>query len=247
MAFQHQQLICLWSNGLLEAYSMTSSTAVNTASSTTSAAAAGPASSDTVLVNSLKLKFSKQLVGFAAALGKVSSEQPTQKQQTPKESQEPKTGKKRRKPATPLDIVQSAAHDSPPSAFQPALVALGGHSVAAIREITEGPSNGHQTSALEATVLDTMYGCVQSVTTVQLPKVANSIASDGASAATAAGLPPVRHQQVLQLGSGMGNLVILAHDAVWSTSIQVILSSFVHAIHTFRTLQGAQKYLYFYV
>ena len=92
------------------------------------------------------------------------------------------------------------------------LVPLGGHSVAAIREASDSPTNGHHCSDLEVTVADTQYGCIQSVTNVKLP---------GSAGVEGSGRD---QQEALQLSSGMGNLVLLMHSAVWFISIQVRLS-----------------------
>lgn len=119
--------------------------------------------------------------------------------------------KKRKSTAAAAAAAKEPApeNDLPSTTPVPLLIPLGGHSVAAIREPSDLPSNGHHSSHLEIIVADTQYGCVQSVTSVKLP---------GSGAVDRSGRD---QQEALQLSSGMGNLVLLMHGAVWYFSIQV--------------------------
>ncbi len=199
VSFRDQQLVCLWSTGLLQAYSTAHSTISGTAQ--------------------LKLQTSRQLLGFASPAEHTLDSHLQQKPgPTMKSGKDTKSGKKRGKPAVSTDIAELANSASQPAPFKPMLVPLGGHSVAAVREPTDTPTNGHKTSGLDVTVVDTLYGCVQSVNTVKLAR--------GATAA-ATGLQngsETMQQGVLQLQSGMGDLILLLNNAVWSMSIQVSLA-----------------------
>ena len=165
----------------------------------------------------LQLKTSRQLLNFALPANAVLHQQPIQQQAPATAVKAPKSGKRRRQPAITTDIEQQLEHCASSASFVPALVPLGGHSVAAIREGTDAHTNGHQPSSLEVTILDTMYGCVQSVVPVHLPKSTTS----GAEAAAGDGSQLGKQQQVFRLSSGFGDLVLLSHDAVWSISIPV--------------------------
>lgn len=190
VSFRDQQLICLWSTGLLQAYST---------------AAASIASDRTAL----RLQTSRQLLGFASTVDHLPDNQLQQSSLT-LSGKDPKSGKKRRKPAMETADVNNSASPAP---FRPCLLPLGGHSVAALRESTDLPTNGHQASGLEAVIVDSLFGTVQSITSVKLPK---SATADGAQNGS-----ETMQQGVLQLQNSMGDLVLLFNDAVWSMSIKV--------------------------
>lgn len=193
--FRHQQLICLWSTGLLQAY--------NTAASITSGKSA------------FKLQTSRQLLGFASPADEPFGGQPQQLQQPKsKPGKEPKSGKKRRQSTAPIETVDLPPSASQPAPFRPVLIPLGSHSIAAIREAAQVHTNGQQSFSLEVAITDSLYGCVQSVATIKLPK----------SAAAAVGVQHGAQQQALQLQTGMGDLALLFNDAVWSISAKVSLT-----------------------
>ena len=182
-SFQQGHLTVMWSDGLLQSY--------NTA---------GPM---------LNVQTSRRLHAFDLGLDQtVLDNQDQQYQQQPAQQH---TGNKKRKSTAAAATEKEPApdNDMPPTTPVPLLVPLGGHSVAAIREPSDLPSNGHHSSDLEITVADTQYGCIQSVASVKLP---------GSGAVDRHGKD---QQEALQLSSGMGNLVLLMHGAVWYISIQV--------------------------
>ncbi len=201
-SIRDQQLICLWSGGLLQAFNIVPN------------AASG--------VAAFKLQSSRQLLGFASPIDSISDDQQQQQQpfdSTSKPSRESKSGKKRRKPVAPVETADLAKSANGPKPFRPMVVPLGGHTMAAIKEATELPTNGHQTLGLEVAMTDSLYGCVQSVTPVKLP--------NRAPAAAAAQLHSgcdSRRQEAVQLQSGMGHLALLFNGAVWSISAQVSLT-----------------------
>ncbi len=201
-SIRDQQLICLWSGGLLQAF--------NIAPNAASGAAA------------FKLQSSRQLLGFASPTDHTSDDQPQQQpfDSTSKPSREPKSGKKRRKPAPPVETADVAKSASGPEPFRPIVVPLGGHTMAAIKEAPELPTNGHQTLGLEVAITDSLYGCVRSVTPVKLPNRAPA----AADAAQLHSGPDSSRQVAVQLQSGMGHLALLFNGAVWSISAQVRLS-----------------------
>ncbi len=201
-SIRDQQLICLWSGGLLQAFNIVPN------------AASG--------VSAFKLQSSRQLLGFASPSDSTSDDQPQQQpfDSTSKPSREPKSGKKRRKPAPPVETADVANPANGPEPFRPMVVPLGGHTMAAIKEATELPTNGHQTFGLEVAITDSLYGCVQSVTPVKLPNRAPA----AAAAAQLHDGPDSRRQEAVQLQSGMGHLALLFNGAVWSISAQVRLS-----------------------
>ena len=189
-SFGEGQLSVMWSNGLLQSY--------NTALTTGSM---------------LSVHTSRRLHAFD--LGSDQMVLDSQDQHRQQEPAQQNTGRKKRKsaaaakePAPDCDMVSTAP--------VPLLVSLRGHSVAAIREPSDLPINGHHSSELEIAVADTQYGCIQSVTNVKLP------------GSGAVDRPGKEQQEALQLSSGMGNLVMLLHGAVWYISIQVRLA----AVHT---------------
>ena len=194
-----QQLICLWSGGLLQAFNIVPH------------AASG--------VAAFKLQSSRQLLGFASPIDHISDDQPQQQpfDSTSKPSREPKSGKKRRKPAAPVETADVAKSVNGPEPFRPMVVPLGGHTMAAIKEATELPTNAHQTLGLEVAITDSLYGCVQSTMPVKLPNRAPA-------AAQLHNGPDSRRQEAVQLQSGMGHLALLFNGAVWSISAQVTLT-----------------------
>ena len=195
-SIRDQQLICLWSGGLLQAFNIVPN------------AASG--------VAAFKLQSSRQLLGFASPTDHISDDQLQQQpfDSTSKPSREPKSGKKRRKPAAPVETADVAKSVNGPEPFRPMVVPLGGHTMAAIKEATELPTN------LEVAITDSLYGCVQSVTPVKLPNRAPA----AAAAAQLHDGPDSRRQEAVQLQSGMGHLALLFNGAVWSISAQVRLS-----------------------
>ena len=200
-SIRDQQLICLWSGGVLQAFNIVPN------------AASG--------VAAFKLQSSRQLLGFASPSDSITDDRPQQQpfDSTSKPSREPKSGKKRRKPAAPVETADLAKSANGPEPFRPMVVTLGGHTMAAIKEATELPTNGHQTLGLEVAITDSLYGCVQSVMPVKL--------ANKAPAAAAAQLhsgPDSRRQEAVQLQSGMGHLALLFNDSVWSFSAQVRLT-----------------------
>lgn len=196
-SIRDQQLICLWSGGLLQAFNIVPN------------AASG--------VAAFKLQSSRQLLGFASTSESTSDDQPQQQpfDSTSKPSRELKSGKKRRKPAAPVETADLAKSANGPEPFRPMVIPLGGHTMAAIKEAPELPTNGHQTLGLEVAITDSLYGCVQSVTPVKLPNRAPAAAAQLHSG------PDSRRQEAVQVQSGMGHLALLFNDAVWSISAQV--------------------------
>lgn len=201
-SIRDQQLICLWSEGLLQAFNIIPN------------AASG--------VAAFKLQSSRQLLGFASPSGPMTDDQPQQQpfDCTSKPSREPKSGKKRRKPAAPVETADLAKSANGPEPFRPMVVPLGGHNMAAIKEATELPTNGHQTLGLEVAITDSLYGCVQSVMSVKLPNRAPA----AAAAAQLHSGPDSRRQEAVQLQSGMGHLALLFNDSVWSICAEVRLT-----------------------
>ncbi len=198
-SIRDQQLICLWSGGLLQAFNIVPH------------AASG--------VAAFKLQSSRQLLGFASPTDHISDDQLQQQpfDSTSKPSREPKSGKKRRKPAAPVETADVAKSVNGPEPFRPMVVPLGGHTMAAIKEATELPTNAHQTLGLEVAITDSLYGCVQSTMPVKLPNRAPA-------AAQLHNGPDSRRQEAVQLQSGMGHLALLFNGAVWSISAQVTLT-----------------------
>ncbi|DBA75343.1 hypothetical protein WJX77_005717 [Trebouxia sp. C0004] len=209
-SIRDQQLICLWSGGLLQAFNIVPN------------AASG--------IAAFKLQSSRQLLGFASPTDYTSDDQPQQQpfDSTSKPSREPKSGKKRRKPAALVETADLAKSGNGPEPFRPMVVPLGGHTLAAIKEATELPTNGHHILGLEVAITDSLYGCVQSVTPVKLPNRAPAAAAQLHSG------PDSRRQEAVQLQSGMGHLALLFNDAVWSISAQAqpaTLASLVGALN----------------
>ena len=203
-SIRDQQLICLWSGGLLQAFNIVPH------------AASG--------VAAFKLQSSRQLLGFASPTDHISDDQPQQQpfDCTSKPSREPKSGKKRRKPAAPVETADVAKSVNGPEPFRPMVVPLGGHTMAASKEATELPTNAHQTLCLEVAITDSLYGCVQSTMPVKLPNRAPAAAA--AAAVQLHNGPDSRRQEAVQLQSGMGHLALLFNGAVWSISAQVTLT-----------------------
>ena len=184
-SFQQDHLTVMWSNGLLQTY--------NTA---------------LTRGTTLSVQTSRRLHAFDLGSDQmVLDRQDQQQQQLPAQQH---TGTKKRKSTAAAAAAEEPAPDSDILSTTPVplLVPLGSHSVAAIREPSDLPDNGHSLD-LEITVADTRYGCVQSVTSVKLP---------GSGTVDRAGKD---HQEAVQLSSGMGNLALLMHGAVWYISIQV--------------------------
>ncbi|DBA81279.1 TPA: hypothetical protein ACH3X2_006899 [Trebouxia sp. C0005] len=212
-SLRDQQLICLWSGGLLQAFNIVPNAVPGVAA--------------------FKLQSSRQLLGFASPSDSMTDDQ--QQQQPPfdstsKPSREPKSGKKRRKSAAPVETAAVAKPANGPKPFRPMVVPLGGHTMAAIKEATEVPTNGHQTLGLEFAITDSLYGCVQSVMPVKLP---NRLPAAAAAAQLHNG-PDSTTQEAVQLQSGMGHLALLFNDAVWSISAQAqpaTLASLVGALN----------------
>lgn len=184
-SFQQAHLTVMWSTGLLQSY-------------------------DTALAtgNTLSIQTSRRLRAFDLGSSPMMLDHQEDQQHQQQGPSQQHSGKKKRKSAA---VAREPAPDSDVVSTAPApmLVPLGGHSVAATRELSDSPSNGHHSADLEITVADTQYGCIQSVTSVKLPGSA------------AVGKASKDQQEALQLSSGMGNLVLLLHGAVWYISIQV--------------------------
>lgn len=192
-SFQERHLTVMWSNGLLQAF--------NTALRPTTAG------------STLAVHTSRHLPAFDLGSKHMLIDD-AQEEQQQQQGQQQLAGKKKRKAAAATVLAKSDDHAALDS-FVPMLVPLGGHSVMAIREPKHLPTNGHASANVEATVADTQYGCVQSVTGIKLPGHAGS----AGSTMDLGGL----EQDALQLRSGMGNLVLLVHNAVWYISIPVSL------------------------
>lgn len=195
-SFQQGHLTVMWSNGLLQSY--------NTA---------------LIRGTTLSVQTSRRLHTFDLGSDQmVLDDQDQQHQQEP--AQQHTGNKKRKSTAAAAAAKEPAPADDLLSATPvPLLVPLGGHLVAAIREPSDLPINGHHSSHLDITVVDTQYGCVQSVSTVKLP---------GSGAVDQSGKD---QQEALQLSSGMGDLVLLMHGAVWYVSIQVRHSRSTYSPH----------------
>lgn len=205
-SFQQAHLTVMWSTGLLQSY--------NTALATG---------------NTLSIHTSRRLRAFDLGSNSMMLDHQQEDQHHQQEPAKQHPGKKKRKSAA---TAREPAPDSDTGSAAPApmLVPLGGHSVAAIREPTDLPSNGHHSADLEITVADTQYGCIQSVTCVKLP---------GGGAVGRGGRD---QQEALQLSSGMGNLVLLMHGAVWYISIQVRVGWAEHMLLRLDQLVGFRTY-----
>lgn len=185
-SFQDGHLAILWSDGVLHAY--------NT----------GPTPG-----NPLTVHTSTRLRSFTPGSSAMALDNQEQHPQGPLQQQH--SGKKRRKSAPAAAAAREPLPDSATASITtaPMLIPLGGHAVAAVREPSDLPTNGHHSTELEITVANTQYGCVQSVTSVKLP-------GGGGMEGAARG-----QQEAVQLRSGMGSLVLLMHSTVWHISIQV--------------------------
>lgn len=186
----------MWSTGLLQSYNIAHATG-----------------------NSLSIQTSRRLPAFDLGSSPMILDH-QEDQQQPQEPAQQHTGKKKKRKSAAVAQEPVPESDMVSSAPVPMLVPLGGHSVAATREVLDLPSNGHHSADLEITVADTQYGCIQSVTSVKLP---------GSAAVDRAGKD---QQEALRLSSGMGNLVLLMHGAVWCISIQVRVGLAEHMLVT---------------
>ena len=144
--------------------------------------------------NSLKLRTSRKLPAFASSSKAV----------IPEAQAKPSRARKRRQPEEDTANVPATAQTSSPAIFP-----LGNHTVAAVRQLTDLPTNGHTASAVEVIVTDSSYGCIQSVTSVKLPK---------AKADAKLQLQP---GSIFQQRTGAGDMVLLFGGAVWLFSIPV--------------------------
>lgn len=185
VTYKAQQLLTLWSDGTLQSADIR------------------PRST------ALRMRTSQRLPAFTAA---TTNAQPMESTRKPSKALIGSIGKqskakKRRQPEVDSAELQEPIFQSSSSGILP----LGAHTVAAVREVTDLPTNGHAASAVEVTVADSAYGCVQSVTSVRLPK-----AQAGAKLQLMPG-------SVFQQRTGQGELVLLYGNAVWLFTIPVSL------------------------
>ena len=196
-SFQEHYITVMWSNGLLQTF--------NTAIHQSPAGAR------------LSIHTSRHLLAFDLGsehmLVDDAQKDVQQQQQQQQEQKQQQLALKKKRKAAAAAVTAEPDDNAASNSLVPMLSPLGGHSVVAIREPEHLPTNGHASVDVEATVADAQYGCVQSVTGIKLP-------GDAASVGRSSDLGR-SEQDVLQLRSGMGNLVLLMHNAVWYISIPV--------------------------
>ena len=190
-SYKDQQLLILWSNGTLQSFDIR------------------PRST------ALKLRTSQHLPSFSCSPPLVTETPGKSKDNTPKPSKalaaatpasnKASKARKRRQPEADSAEADDSAQQSSSSGILP----LGSHAVAAVREVTDLPTNGHAASAIEVVVTDSNYGCIQFVTGVRLPK------------AQAEAQLQLMQSSIFQQRTGKGEIVLLYGNAVWLFTVPV--------------------------
>lgn len=188
VCYQSQQLLTLWSDGTLQCHD------------------AKPHS------KALRLRISQKLPAYNCATSQKTNEaaveSPVPTKALSKSITKAVKARKRRQPEA--DSVELEE----PEAASVGVIPLGQHTVAAVRQVTDLPTNGHAASAVELIVTDSSYGCIQSVTGVKLPR---------AQADAKLQLTP---GALFQQHTGTGELVLLYGNAVWLFTIPVSHGSY---------------------
>ena len=190
-SYKDQQLLVLWSHGTIQSFDVRARSAA------------------------LKLRTSQYLPSFSLSPNSIIETPGKSTDSTGKAgkaltavtpvSTKPSKARKRRQPEADSAEADDSAQHSSPSGILP----LGSHAVAAVREVTDLPTNGHVASAVEVTITDSNYGCIQSVTGVRLPK------------AQAEAQLQLMQCSIFQQHTGKGDIVLLYGNAVWLFTVPV--------------------------